>query len=118
MEVVFVSAFGVAIAGQFLQYLWTFKPVRVPGSHTPVEPLTHAALESSAWRHASKRPSARKHAPPQAPKRARRSASPLVLSPRSQAPTQTSVIECHVIEHAKSALTACAFVSLALCTRP
>ena len=76
MDPVFVFALSVAtaIVGQFLKYVWSFKPVRVTGSDTPVEHLTHAALECSASSHALKRVSARKPAPNPAPKRMRRSA--------------------------------------------
>ena len=61
MEPAFVFALSVAtaIAGQFMKYVWSFKPVRVPGSDTPAKPLTHTELGFSASGRAH---SARRHA--------------------------------------------------------
>ena len=98
MEVVFLSAFDVAIAGQFIDYLLSFKPVRATSS----EPLAHVALESCAWRHAPKHPSAR-----------RRALKPALFNSHDP----PSVFGRHVTERVKDALTACIWVGLVLCTR-
>ena len=131
MEVVFLSAFGVAIAGQFIDYLLSFKPVRATSS----EPLAHVALESSASRRAPKRArettaprvSASVHAPnpalsngsavspvPTVPKTA---PSP-PPQPRAQHAQPTPPWLPAIAAHVQSMLTSFAFVAVALSVRP
>ena len=61
MEPAFVFALSVAtaIVGQFMNYVWSFKPARVPGSDTPTGHLTHTAHGVGASGRAH---SARRHA--------------------------------------------------------
>ena len=107
MEVVFLSAFGVAIAGQFIDYLLSFKPVRATSS----EPLAHVALESSASRRAPKR--ARETTAP------RVSASVHALNPAPISSHEPpSVFGRYVTERVKDSLTAfiCVGVTLSMKT--
>ena len=126
MDPAFLFALSVttAIVGQFLKYVWSFKPARVPGSDTPAKPLTHTALGFSASGRAH---SARRHAPnpalsngsavspvPTVPK----PAPPPPPQPRAQhappTPPQLPAIAAHV----QTMLTSCVFVAAALSARP
>ena len=102
MEPAFVFALSVttAIVGQFLQYLWSFKPARVPGSGTPSEPLPHTALGSSACG------------------RARSARMPALAQALISSQEPPSTFGRYVAERVKDALTVWVFVGLALCTRP
>ena len=113
MEPAFVFALSVttAIVGQFMKYVWSFKPARVPGSGTPSEPLPHTALGFSA--------SGR------APKRARETTAPRV-SASVHAPNPAPIsshelpsdFERDLVKRMQTMLTACIWVGVALCTRP
>ena len=112
MDPAFLFALSVttAIVGQFLKYVWSFKPVRVTGSNTPTGHLTHAALESSASR--------------RAPKRARETTAPRV-SASVHAPNPAPIssheppsdFERDLVERMRAMLTACIWVGVALCMR-
>jgi len=138
MEPAFLFALSVttAIVGQFLQYLWSFKPARVPGSGTPSEPLPHTALESSASGRAPKRArettaprvSASVHAPnpalsngsavspvPSMPKPAPLPSPP---QPRAQHAPPTPPPLPAIAAHVQTMLTSFAFVAAALSARP
>ena len=113
MEPTFVFALSVttAIVGQFMKYVWSFKPARVPGSGTPSDPLTHTALESSASGRAPKR--ARETTAP------RVSASVHALNPAPISSHEPpSVFGRHVTERVKDSLTAfiCVGVTLSMKT--
>ena len=137
MEPAFVFALSVttAIVGQFMKYVWSFKPARVPGSGTPSEPLPHTAHGVGASRRAPKRArettaprvSASVHAPnpalsngsavslvPSVPK----TAPPPPPQPRVQhappAPPTLPAIAAHV----QTMLISFAFVAVALSARP
>ena len=136
MQAVFLSILGFVIAGQFLDYLLSFKPVKAPDSHTPAKPLPHTALGFSASGRAPKRArettaprvSASVHAPnpalsngsavspvPTVPKTA-----PLPPPPQPHAkhaqptPPPLPTIAAHV----QTMLTSCVFVAVALSARP
>ena len=102
---------ATAIAGQFMKYLWSFKPARDPGSGTPSEPLPHTAHGVGASR--------------RAPKRARETTAPRV-SASVHAPNPAlfnsheppSDFERDLVERMRTMLTACIWVGVALCTRP
>ena len=130
MEPAFSFALSVAtaIVGQFLQYVWSFKPARVPGSDTPTKPLTHTAhgVGASGRAHSaplslpdalapalsngsavSPVPSVPKTAPPPPPPQPRAQHAP-------PTPPQLPAIAAHV----QTMLTSCVFVAAALSARP
>ena len=137
MDPAFLFALSVttAIVGQFMKYVWSFKPARVPGSGTPSDPLTHTAHGVGASRRAPKRArettaprvSASVHAPnpalsngsavspvPSVPK----PAPPPPPQPRAQHARPTPPPLSAIAAHVQTMLTSCVFVAVALSARP